>query len=326
LRSELRISVERTAASPAKVVLALGSVYLIWGSVFLAIRLVIEDVDPFQAMAQRFLVAGLLLAGWLVIRHGWVRLRVQPGQLAALVLTGVLLLGLGNGLQAWGQLEGLSSGVAALFVATVPAWVVLLRLIDRERPSLLTLIGVAAGFAGLVLLVVLGRGLAGPMPLFGVILVLAASCSWSVGSFLQGRMRLPGDLLVVITYQQFAAAGCSAVLAVGTGEQISVDYSARGWTAMAYLVVVCSLLGFTAYAWLLTNVPLSLTATHAYVNPVVAVLLGWLVLAEPVGLGVLLGGAMVVVAVILIVSGERWAAKVSRATATADVVESRPLP
>lgn len=313
-----------TSPAPvARVVVALGAVYLIWGSVFLAIRLVIEDVDPFQAMAQRFVVAGLLLVGWLVLRHGWTRLRVSASELGALVLTGVLLLGLGNGLQAWGQLEGLSSGVAALFVATVPAWVVLLRLIDRQRPSAPTLVGVMTGFAGLVLLVVLGRGLSGPMPIFGVLLVLGASLSWAVGSFVQGRLRLPGDLLVITAYQQLAAAACSVVLAVGTGESFSIDYSARGWGAMAYLVLVCSLLGFTAYAWLLTNVPLPLTATHAYVNPVVAVLLGWLVLSEPLGLGVLLGGGMVVAAVVLIVGGERRAGRLRGAPSS---VANDPLP
>jgi drug/metabolite transporter (DMT)-like permease len=109
----------------------------------------------------------------------------------------------------------------------------------------------------------------------------------------------------VSAYQTLVAAGCSATLGLASGEQLSIEYSTRGWGAMAYLIVVCSLLGFTAYAWLLTNVSLSLTATHAYVNPVVAVALGWLVLSEPVGPPVLVGGALVVGAVALVVSGER---------------------
>jgi len=286
-------------------VACLAAVWVLWGSVYLGIRLVINEVDPFQAMAQRFLVAGLLLTVVVVVRRGPAGMRVSRRELGALVLTGVLLLGLGNGLQALGQVEGLPSGVAALVIACVPAWAVLLRAVTGDRPPLMTWAGVVVGFVGLVVLVVLGGGSGGTIPLLGVLLCVVASLCWTVGGHLQGVLRLPRDLVTIAAYQQLVAACCSALLAVVSGERLDVGYSPRGWAALGYLVVACSIVAFLAFAWLLTHVPLSLTATHAYVNPVVAVLLGWLVLGEPVGLPVLLGGSVVVGAVVLIVLAER---------------------
>lgn len=298
-----------SGTSRAALALCLGAVWVIWGSIYLAIRVVVQEVDPFQAMAQRFTVASLLLAAIVVARRGPAGLRVTRAQLGALVLTGVLLLGFGNGFQALALVKGLPSGVAALIVAAVPAWAVLLRLSTGDRPAPLTLVGVGLGFSGLALLVVLGRGVGDALPMVAVVLCLASSLSWAVGSFLQGTLALPRDVVTIATYQQLVAAVCSTLLALGSRESFSVDYSGRAWFAMGYLVVACSVLAFLAFAWLLTHVPLSLTATHAYVNPVVAVVLGSVVLSEPLGLPVLLGGGVVVTAVVLIVSAERLTAR-----------------
>jgi drug/metabolite transporter (DMT)-like permease len=287
------------------VALCLALVWVLWGSVYLAIRLVVDEVDPFQAMAQRFLMAGLILAVVAVLRRGRAGMQVTRRQLGALVLTGVLLLGLGNGFQALAQVQGLPSGVAALVVAAVPAWAVLLRFATGDRPSASTVAGVAVGFVGLVVLVALDRGVSGTMPLVGVVLCVGASVAWALGSFLQGVLELPKDVVTIAAYQQLVAAACSTMLALGTRERFSIDYSPRAWFALGYLVVACSIVAFLAFAWLLTNVPLSLTATHAYANPVVAVLLGWLVLSEPIGLPILLGGSLVVGSVAVIVTAER---------------------
>jgi len=285
-------------------VACLIAVWVLWGSVYLAIRLVVDEVDPFQAMGQRFLLAGLLLTGIVVVRRGWRGLRVTRPQLRSLVIIGVLLLGLGNGFQALAQTTGLASGVTALVVAAVPAWAVLLRWSTGDRPAPLTLVGVAVGFGGLALLVGLGQS-GGGVPLVGVLLCLGSSLAWTAGSFLQGVLPLPADVFTIAAYQQLVAACCSGLLAVVTGESFSIDYSPRAWFALGYLVVAISVVAFLAFTWLLTHVPLSLTATHAYVNPVVAVLLGAAVLSEPIGLPVLLGGGFVVGAVLLIVSAER---------------------
>lgn len=304
--------------SRAKVILCLATVWILWGSVYLAIRLVVNEVDPFQAMAQRFALAGLVLTVIVVVRRGCSGMRVTKAQFGALVVTGVLLLGFGNGFQALAQVKGLSSGVAALVVAAVPAWAVLIRIVTGDRPAALTLVGVLIGFAGLALMVILGQGAAGQMPLVGVALCLGSSIAWAIGSFLQGTLRLPKDVFTIAAYQQLLAAICSAGLAVVTRERFSIDYSPKAWLALGYLVVAVSILAFLAFTWLLTNVPLSLTATHAYVNPIVAVGLGWLVLTEPVGMPVLLGGGVVVAAVVLIVSAERR--PVGRATEPAEAL------
>jgi drug/metabolite transporter (DMT)-like permease len=289
--------------SRATVALCLAAVWLLWGSVYLAIRLVVDEVDPFQAMSQRFLFAGLILVGFVLLR-GPRRMLVTRRQAAGLVLTGVLLLGFGNGFQALAQVHGLPSGVAALIVAGVPAWAVLLRLMTGDRPPRATLLGVAVGLAGLVLLVTMSRGLGGQMPIAGVLLCVGSSVAWVAGSFLQGTLELPDDVFTIAAYQQLVAATCSALLAVVTRERFSMDYTARGWFGLAYLVLACSIVAFLAFAWLLTHVPLSLTATHAYVNPVVAVGLGWLVLGEPVTTAIAAGGGVVVGAVVHIVSAE----------------------
>jgi drug/metabolite transporter (DMT)-like permease len=308
--------------SRTTLVAALVTVWVLWGSVYLAIRIVVDEADPFQAMAQRFLAAAIILAGIVVVRRGSRGLRISRRDVVSLVVTGVLLVGLGNGLQALAQVRGLPSGVAALVVATVPAWAVLVRLATGERPPRLTLAGVVVGFLGLLLLVLLGRGVGAALPLGALFLCLGSSISWTIGSYLAGVLTLPQDLFVVAAYQQLVAACCSTLLAIGHGERFSVAYSARGWAALGYLVVACSIVSFVAFAWLLTHVPLSLTATHAYVNPVVAVVLGAVVLAEPVGPPVLVGGGVVVSAVALIVTAERRVREPGAVTAITPVGEA----
>lgn len=289
----------------AVVAACLVVVWVLWGSVYLGIRLVIDDVPPFQAMAQRFLLAGVLLVVLVVVRRGRRGLLITRRQLGWLVVTGALLLGLGNGLQALAQVKGLPSGVTALVVAAVPAWAVLVRFVLGERPAGATILGVAVGFVGLAALVVLGHDAGGAMPVIGVALCLGSSLSWTIGSYLQGIVDLPDDVFVIAAYQQLVACACAAVLAAAGGERVSFAYSARGWFALLYLVVACSVVAFLAFAWLLTHVPLSLTATHAYVNPIVAVLLGWAVLSEPIGVPILVGGGLVVASVVLVVRAER---------------------
>lgn len=295
----------RSAPLTGGVIAALAVIYLVWGSVYLAIRLVVNEGAPFAAMTQRFFAAGLLMLVIVLVRGGWRRLIITRRQIGVVLVTGALLLGVGNGFQALGQVQGVASGVAALIVAGVPLWVVILRTAGGDRPHLLTMGGVALGLGGLLVLVLLGRGAGTGYPLLGLLSVTVASMGWALGSYLMGRWDVPADIFVVSTYQQLVAGGSSLVLALIRGEAFALDYSARGWAAMAYLVVVCSVLAFSAYAWLVTRAPLSLVATHAYVNPVVAVLLGWLVLSEPIGLAVLVGGGIVVASVVVVVTASR---------------------
>ncbi|HEX5740857.1 MAG TPA: EamA family transporter [Pilimelia sp.] len=295
------------APSAAAVWTALGTVYLVWGSTYLAIRVTVNGLPPFLSAGLRFTCAAAVLAVVLGIRRPGA-LRVTPRQAAAAALVGLLLLCGGNGLVVLAETArvGVPSGVAALLVAVVPLLVVVLRAGTGDRPPAATLAGVLVGFGGLVLLVLPGRGVAAPLG--GALLVVAAAASWSVGSFLSGRLPLPAYPFAATVYEMAAGGLALLTLAAGTGELSGFDPSAvpaRAWAGLAYLLVAGSLVAFTAYVWLLHHAPLTLVSTYAYVNPVVAVALGALLLAEPVGPRMLIGGGIVVAGVALVVSTER---------------------
>ncbi|WP_031074768.1 EamA family transporter [Streptomyces sp. NRRL S-118] len=284
---------------------ALAIVYVVWGSTYLGIRVVVETMPPFLSAGARFVVAGVVLAALLAWRHGPAVLKVTRPQLASAALVGLLLLLGGNGLVVLAE-TSVPSGLAALLVAVVPAWVVLLRTAAGERPGLGAYTGVLLGLAGLAVLTL--PGLSGDVRIGGVLTVIAATVMWSAGSFSSSRIPMPKNPFTASAYEMVAGGlGCLA-LGLVRGEQRGLDpgaFSARSWTAFAYLVLFGSLIAFTAYAWLLQSAPLSLVATYAYVNPVVAVALGALLLDEALTWPIALGGAVVVAGVCLIVSTER---------------------
>ncbi len=285
---------------------ALAVVYVVWGSTYLAIRVVDRSMPPLLGMAARFLAAGTLLAAFLVVRHGPGILRVPPRRAAAAGGVGVMLLTGGNGAVAVAE-QAIPSGVAALIVAAVPLWLVCLRLVTGDIPRRVTLAGTALGFAGIAVLVLPGSHRGG-VALWGVLVVLGGSVSWAVGSFASQRLPVPAYPFVATAYEMLAGGTAMLIAGVALGETSRLRLAAvpvTGWLALGYLVVFGSLLAFSAYVWLLGHAPLSLTGTYAYVNPVVAVLLGALLLGEPVTAPVLLGGAVVVAGVGLVVSAER---------------------
>jgi drug/metabolite transporter (DMT)-like permease len=218
---------------------------------------------------------------------------------------GLLLLSIGNGMTSIGQLKGVPSGVTAILIAMVPVWIAVFRSLSGDRPPLLGLFGIGVGLVGLAVLVLRDVRGTGALPLVGVGVILVSSLSWAFGSWIQPRIWLPRDVLVSSTYQLLAAGLVLCTAAFLSGERIEGPIGPRAWGALGYLVVVGSIVGFTAYAWLLSHAPISLVATHTYVNPVVAVLLGWAVLGEPVTSTVLIGGGVVVGAVALVVTAER---------------------
>ena len=289
---------------------ALAIVYVVWGSTYLGIRIAIETLPALLSGSLRFLTAALLLAGFLAVRQGPAVLRVAPRQLGSAALVGILLLTGGNGMVAIAE-EHLATGLAALLVASVPLWLVVFRTATGDRPPVATLTGVITGFAGVALLSLLGHGGSGSA--VSVVVVLVGSLSWALGSFLSGRLPLPANSLTTSVYEM--AAGGLAMAGVGLlrGEHLDVtQVSARSWTALAYLVVFGSLAAFTAYSWLLGHAPISLVGTYAYVNPAVAVLLGALILSEPVTVTVLLGGAVIIAGVGIVVSTERRPRAISK--------------
>ncbi|MFE5939275.1 EamA family transporter [Streptomyces sp. NPDC056470] len=308
-------SEERTsAAAPGRrpgrrisgaVWLALGIVYIVWGSTYLGIRIVVETMPPFLSAGIRYVIAGVLLAVLIAVRQGPAALKIGPRRLGSAALVGILLLVGGNALVVLAE-TSIPSGLAALLVASVPAWVVVLRAASGERPGRGAFAGVALGLVGLGVLTL--PGLNGEVRIGGVVLVVLAALLWSIGSFSSGRLPMPANPFTASAYEMLAGGLGGLAVALIRGEHRGfdlADVSARSWTALAYLIVFGSLIAFTAYAWLLQTAPLSLVATYAYVNPVVAVLLGALVLGEALTWPIALGGAIVVGGVCLIVSTER---------------------
>jgi drug/metabolite transporter (DMT)-like permease len=316
-----------SAARPLTLWVALVTVYLVWGSTYLAIRVVVETAPPLLAMGMRFLSAGLLLGTFLAVRRGPAALRVRPRQLGGAAVVGLLLLLGGNGMVAVAE-QTVPSGLTALLIASTPLWLVCLRTAAHDRPARLSLVGTVVGFLGIAVLVRPGASLGDDVEPWGLALVVAAAGSWAMGSFLASRLPMPGDAFVATTWEMLIGGGTMALVAVATGELdgFAVDRVAgEAWAWLAYLVVVGSIVAFSAYVWLLHHAPISLTATYAYVNPVVAVVLGALVLSEPVTAAVLLGGAVVVLGVGLVVSAERpRRRKGRRAVAPEDEVVDLP--
>jgi drug/metabolite transporter (DMT)-like permease len=297
---------EPRVRSASLVVLSLAVVYVVWGSTYLAIRFAIETLPGFTMAGLRFLVAGGLLYTWGRFRGGAPPERAHWRPTA---LIGALLLLGGNGLVVWAQ-HRIPSGVAALLVAVEPVWIALLTplvLAGARRAGLRAAVGLAAGLAGVAVLVIDPSGGVDPssIDLWGSLAVVVATLSWALGSLYSVRARLPRSPWIS-TGMQMLSGGALLLVAGGlAGEWGTVDvarFSARSVAAFAYLVLVGSIVAFTAYAYLLRNARPTVAATYAFVNPVVAVLLGWLFAAEPLTWRV--GGAsvLILVAVALIIS------------------------
>ena len=293
------------SASPLAIWAALGTVYVIWGSTYLAIAIAVQTLPPLFSAGLRFCVAGLVLLGFIAIRRG---LRVAREQLVAAATVGLLLIVGGNGFVVLAE-RTVPSGMTALIIASVPLWIVIFRRIAGDKIHVSTFVGVAVGFAGVAFLVVPrgAGGAGGAADTGGLLLLLVATTSWALGTFLAPRLRMPRDGLLSTGVQQLAGGIVLVVLGAAMGELGNLEpatWSSNSLLAMAYLLVFGSLVAFTAYSWLLQHAPVSLVATYAYVNPVVAVLLGALILAEPITPSIVLGAAIIVTAVAFIVTRE----------------------
>jgi drug/metabolite transporter (DMT)-like permease len=283
----------------------LATVYLVWGSTYLAIRVMVETMPPLFAAGFRFLFAGGILYVWLYWRGGRPRLRIARRELLASLAIGALLLLGGNGLVTLAEQEA-PSGLSALIIAAVPLWVIVLRFVWRERVPAVTLVGVGAGFAAVGYLVAPG-GRPGGIALWSLLTLVAASAAWALGSFLSRHVPLPPDVFVAIAAEQVLGGLLLVAVgfAAGEGPKLHPDaFSGRSIAAFVYMVTAGSLLAFTAYVWLLHNAPISTVATYAFVNPVVAVLLGWAILSERLTVGILVAAAVIVASVWLVVRKE----------------------
>ena len=287
----------------AEVVLAFAAVYVLWGSTYLAIRIGVETIPPFLMAGLRHLTAGVLLYAWMRHVRGTPRPEPRNWRSAALV-GGLLLLG-GNGLVTWAE-QRVPSGLAALIVASVPLWMTALDAgLRRERPHGVVLAGLAMGLAGIAFLAAPGRFAGGGhVDPLGAAALLGASLFWATGSLVSRRVALPSATFLATAMEMIAGGVILLGVAGATGELGAFSpaaVSARSLLALGYLIVAGSLVGFSAYVFLLGATTPARVSTYAYVNPIVAVLLGWLVAGESVTPRTLVAAAVIVAAVALII-------------------------
>jgi drug/metabolite transporter (DMT)-like permease len=299
--------------------LALGIVYVVWGSTYLAIRVMVETMPPLLSGGIRHVVAGAIIFAILLLRRGPGAFRLRRSELVGGAIVGLLLLLGGNGLVVLGERE-VPSGLTALIVAVVPLCVVVLRALFREKIASGTILGVVAGFVGVAILIV-PEGITGRVDVVSMLMIVGAAISWSIGSYMSRRLDMPHDPLASTGVQMLV--GGVALLATGalTGENIQPDqFSTESLLSLGYLILFGSVLAYTAYTWVLIHASVSRVSTYAYINPVVAVFLGWLLLRETVDLTMIIGAAVIIVSVWMVIRTEARKAKPSAGVVEAEGV------
>jgi drug/metabolite transporter (DMT)-like permease len=274
-----------------KVWTALWAVYILWGSTYLAIAVAGETISPMLAVSTRFVAAGAIMAAVVKYRGGTMRL--SRAAFASCALIGCLLPG-ANAVLFYAERD-VPTGLASLIIASVPLWVVVLRLILGERVPTPVLAGVGVGFAGVAILLQPEGG----ATTTGVLLCLLSAVMWSLGSVASARLTMPEDTFAATSWEMLI--GGFLMLPVGLATAHSFSPSTASILSWIYLVTMGSVVGYTAYVWLLANAPLGLVSTYAYVNPVVAILLGLIFRNEHITWRILIGAAVVVSAVALVV-------------------------
>jgi drug/metabolite transporter (DMT)-like permease len=310
-----------------KVWLALGTIYLVWGSTFMAVTVAVRDLPPFLSMGIRHLVAGGLLLAWALPRGDRAGDRIAWRQLGAAAIFGGALFLAGHGGLAWAQ-QTVPSGVSALLMGSIPLWVALLdRVVFGKRLHRLAGVGLVTGFLGLALLVdPFGEG---RIDRVGAAVAVFAAFAWAAGSLYSRGAPLPRRPIVAAGLAALCGGVLLTAVAAATGELGEARFTPEAVAAVAYLVVFGTLLGFSAYVWLLRAAPTSLVATYAYVNPIVAVFLGWMLLGEEISLSMLAAGAAIVVSVALIVGTSNRVTEPGRGlrrSSTEPASEVRPPP
>ena len=286
--------------------LALGIIYIVWGSTYLAIRVVVTGgMPPLLSAGVRFAVAAVILFALLGLRRGMPSLRLSRGEWLGAGFVGLALLLGGNGMVMLGERD-VPSALAALIIAVIPLYVVVLRFVFGERVAPATALGVLVGVMGVAVLIV-PRGIDGSVALGGMLFLLAASASWSLGTFFSKRVELPRDPLAS-TGAQMLVGGLALIVTGGLVGELGLvkpeEFTFDAVLSLVYLIVFGSVLAYTAYTWLLQHASVSKVATYAFVNPVVAIILGAVLLREDITATMLLGAAMIVVAIAIVIRTE----------------------
>ena len=280
---------------------AFAVIYLVWGTTYLAIALLLRTLPPFASGAMRFGVAAMLMYGLLRLRHA----RPLEGlHWPSAAIAGVLLSGIGNGFVIWGQ-QTVPSGIAALLVAALPLWIMFFDTVAfaRRRPGIKDLVGSIVGLAGVVLIVTRTRGFDGAGAALPTLMILAATFGWAIGTLVQRQAVRPGQIGAFACAQMLVGAGFQALCALLLGEWTELrwsDFTPTAIGALLYLAVFGSIVAFSAYLWLVTKVPTSAVATYSLVNPIVAMALGAWILGERIEPSSIAASALVLVGVGLV--------------------------
>lgn len=303
-----------------KVILAFATVYLVWGSTYLAIKVGLETLPPFLMAGTRFLVAGTIMAIWSKLRGDGKATRKQWFTAG---IVGLLLLLGGNGGVTWAETR-IASGLAALLIAVEPVWIVLLEwaMGRRREMSFSTLLGLALGLVGVAVLV-MGRGGMGPTPLIPALAVLLSALAWAYGSLYGQKADLPSSPVQTNAMQMLIGGGALALVGLGAGEGAKLQHAHVSWAslgALAYLTIFGSLMAFSAYVFLLRKSSPTMLATYSYVNPAVAVLLGSF-MGESLGSKEGLAMALILLGLVVLHRGETAARSTAAEPATEEVAE-----
>jgi drug/metabolite transporter (DMT)-like permease len=304
--------------------LALITVYIAWGSTYVAIRVMDETVPPLIGGGIRFACAGLAMYAFISWRRrGFPRLSLR--EFGSVAVVGILLLVGGNGLVSVAE-RHVPAGLTSLVIASVPLWLLVLRWLNRERPSRATLAGVGIGFVGVALLVFRG-GPGEGVSIPHLLIVVGAAMSWALGSWAAARLPMPADIGTSTAIEMLVAGVVLLVLGPLVGEHWSTvagHASLKSLASIVYLALVGSIIAFTAYVWLLQHAPISLVGTYAYVNPVVAVILGAILLSEQITVTTVIGGAVIIASVAVVIRAEPQSDP--DAVAEADAFADAPKP
>ena len=296
-----RLVLPHSTASAFSVTVSLGIIYFVWASTYVGIAFMVEEIDPYTGSGFRFITAGLLLSLVILITKGPKSLFVNKKQIRNAMFIGFILIGLGTPLIAVAS-QYIGSGLIALLVAMTPVFIAILRFSFGDKPSLKTVLGILIGIIGVAVLV----NPTATQSWYTVIPIISTAI-WAIGSFWAQKIDLPKSSLTTAAWETMFGGLCAVVIGAFRGEQTSSFFLAQEretWIAFIYISVMGAI-AYSAYAFLLDNAPISLVATYAFVNPVVAVLLGRLIRNEIITMTIFIGGVIVVSGIALVVLGEK---------------------
>ena len=297
-----RLVLPHSRASVFSVTVSLGIIYFVWASTYVGTAFVVEEVDPYTGSGFRFMTAGMLIILFVIITKGPRALKINKKQVINAMFIGFILIGLASPLLGVSA-QHISSGLIALLVAMTPIFIAILRFIFGDIPSLKTIIGIVVGFGGVIIVLVIPTV---ENNLF-IIICLISNVVWAIGSFWSQRIELPESPLTTAAIQTFFGGMCAILIGIFRGEDTSTFFNAsesETWIAFLYISVMGAI-AYSAYAFLLVNTPISLVATHAFVNPIIALFLGNLLRNEKISTSIIISGIVVVFGIALVIWGEK---------------------